>query len=70
MTSRDCPEDFYCKLNDCVAKKQEGSLCLTNGDEECQCGKCNTSPYRWVRKCQSNFCENNGNTIEKVYSFY
>jgi hypothetical protein len=48
ITTRDCPPDFYCKFNDCVAKKQEGSLCLTHGDDECQCGKCSTSPYRYL----------------------
>lgn len=59
----DCLNGFYCKFNDCIAQKPEGSLCLSGNDDECACGKCSilSKSRSWNKICASNdYCFNNG----------
>lgn len=61
----DCNNNnFFCKNNDCIAKRPEGSLCLSTKNEECQCGRCQLDPKTWDSMCLSfsldGECENNG----------
>ena len=44
-------KDFFCKNNICIAKRAEGSLCLSGKNEECQCGKCTSNPLTWETFC-------------------
>jgi hypothetical protein len=57
----DCTSGFFCKNFDCVAKKQDGDLCLSGRDEECQCGRCVTDKQSWNQICYNDHeCENEG----------
>jgi len=60
----DCPEGFMCNYNDCVAKKKEGSLCLSGKDIECKCGKCTLDEENWTYVClneDADSCVDDGN---------
>ena len=62
-------DGFFCKNNDCVAKKPEGSLCLSGRNEECECGLCVLDEIQWIKICQnSDDCPNNGKIIVKLFS--
>ncbi len=56
----DCRPGFYCKNYDCLAKKPEGSLCLSGRNEECECGKCVLDKIQYIKICQSRSCPNYG----------
>ena len=59
-----CPEGFMCNYNDCVAKKKEGSLCLSGKDIECKCGKCTLDEENWTYVClneDADSCVDDGN---------
>ncbi|CAF1051435.1 unnamed protein product [Brachionus calyciflorus] len=59
----DCPEGFFCKNNDCIAKRSEGDSCLSSSDDECMCGKCILDTSTWSNICFSNsYCRNGGST--------
>jgi len=64
--SIDCPENYFCDQNGCVAKKKEGSLCLSGLDEECQCGKCilDEETYSFICQNEKTECENDGIIME------
>jgi hypothetical protein len=49
----DCPNGFYCKNNDCIAKKKELSSCFSGLNEECVCGECRAIAYDWNKVCSS-----------------
>ena len=73
----DCTSGFICKNFDCIAKKQDGDLCLSGRDEECQCGKCVTDEQSWNQICFNDHeCENEGNgafisiEIFKMYNLF
>jgi hypothetical protein len=60
----ECMSGFFCKNNDCIAKKPEGSLCLSGRNEECECGKCVLDEIQWIKMCQNaEFCSNYGNYL-------
>lgn len=61
--SLDCPEDFMCDNNNCIAKKMEGAMCLSGKDEECKCGKCTLDMETWTQVClnEDGDCVDDGN---------
>ncbi len=63
IESSDCPENYFCDQNSCVAKKREGGLCLSGLDEECVCGKCVIDEETWSQTClnKETECDNEGN---------
>ena len=66
-TTSDCPEGFFCKNYDCIAKRSEGSFCLSGSDDECNCGKCVIDKSTWTHVCMSGDlgqCKNRGITPE------
>ena len=57
----DCLGGYFCKNSDCVAKRAEGSLCLSGRNEECLCGRCSLNQETWERFCiASDSCSNDG----------
>ncbi len=59
----ECSSGFFCKNNDCVAKRSEGSLCPSGRNDECECGKCVLDSIQWIRICynpNTPFCSNSG----------
>ena len=57
----ECMTGFFCKNKDCVAKKSEGSLCLSSKNDECECGKCVLDEDQYIHVCSSqNSCPNYG----------
>ena len=66
ITDGECLKGFFCKNNDCIAKRGEGSLCLSGRDEECECGRCVTDERNWNKVCYNDEgCNNDGNFFIK-----
>lgn len=63
-SNHDCIDGFFCKNNDCIAKRSEGSLCLSSENYECMCGKCTLNSGTWNKVCLSDYedgeCSNGG----------
>lgn len=66
LADADCLEGYFCKNSDCVAKRAEGSLCLSGRNEECLCGQCSLNQDTWERVCMTSSdieaCPNDGVT--------
>lgn len=60
VTSNDCLRGFFCKNNDCVARRKENDECMSMQDDECECNKCTSVSHSWKKICSNQKCPNSG----------